>query len=100
MRHHSTPGGDQSSRTVSLCCIHPLYFAYLTAEAGIDVDDGYLKPHGARRALGADLYAAGHSELAQSALRHKSIETTHDAYADIQAAAVADDIDAARNKSK
>jgi len=69
----------------------------LTAEAGIDVDDGYLKPHGARRALGADLYAAGHSELAQSALRHKSIETTHDAYADIQAADVADDIDAARN---
>jgi integrase len=69
----------------------------LTVDAGIDVDDGYLKPHGARRALGADLYAAGHSELAQSALRHKSIETTHDAYADIQAADVADDIDAAWN---
>ncbi|GAB3035335.1 tyrosine-type recombinase/integrase [Natronobiforma cellulositropha] len=68
----------------------------LTAEAGIDVDGGYLKPHGARRALGAELYASGHSELAQSALRHKSIETTHETYTDIQATDVARSIDEIR----
>lgn len=70
----------------------------LTDEANIDLADGhdYLEPHGARRALGADLYESGHSELAQSALRHKSIETTHEAYSDIQAADVADSIDEVR----
>lgn len=68
----------------------------LTEEAGIDVEGGYLKPHGARRALGAELYEKGHSELAQSALRHKSIETTHEAYSDIRAADVADGIDEIR----
>ncbi len=68
----------------------------LTEEAGIDVDGGYLKPHGARRALGAELYEKGHSELAQSALRHKSIETTHAAYSDIQAEDIAKSIDEVR----
>lgn len=59
----------------------------LTDEAGIEVDGdtNYLQPHGARRALGAELYEKGHSELAQKALRHESIETTHKAYSDIQA---------------
>ncbi|SFT03004.1 tyrosine-type recombinase/integrase [Halostagnicola kamekurae] len=69
----------------------------LTKEAGIDFEDGsYLKPHGARRALGAELYKKGHSELAQSALRHKSIETTHESYSDIQAKDVAEGIDEVR----
>ncbi len=69
----------------------------LTKEAGIDLEDGeYLKPHGARRALGAELYEEDHSELAQSALRHKSIETTHESYFDIQAKDVADGIDQVR----
>ncbi len=69
----------------------------LTKEAGIELeDDDYLKPHGARRALGAELYEKGHSELAQSALRHKSIETTHESYSDIQAKDVADGIDDVR----
>lgn len=68
----------------------------LTNEAGMDVDGGYLKPHGARRALGTELYEQGHSELAQSALRHKSIETTHEAYSDIQAEDVAQSIDDVR----
>lgn len=38
----------------------------------------------------------GHSELAQAALRHKSIETTHEAYFDIQAEDVAKSIDEVR----
>ncbi|PCR88617.1 tyrosine-type recombinase/integrase [Natrinema ejinorense] len=70
----------------------------LTEEAGIDVDGDaeYLQPHGARRALGAELYEKGHSELAQQALRHESIETTHKAYSDIQAENVAESIDEVR----
>jgi integrase len=70
----------------------------LTKEAQIDLEDDqeYLKPHGARRALGAELYEQGHSELAQSALRHKSIETTHSAYSDIKAEDVAESIDEVR----
>ncbi|APX00182.1 integrase (plasmid) [Halobiforma lacisalsi AJ5] len=68
----------------------------LTEEAGIDVEGGYLKPHGARRALGAELYEQGHSELAQAALRHQSIETTHEAYSDIKAEDVAESIDEVR----
>jgi len=70
----------------------------LTEEAGIELegDAEYLQPHGARRALGAELYEKGHSELAQSALRHKSIETTHEAYTDIQAEDVAKNIDEIR----
>lgn len=70
----------------------------LTDEAGIDVDGDaeYLQPHGARRALGTELYEKGHSELAQKALRHESIETTHKAYSDIQAENVAESIDEVR----
>ncbi|APX98705.1 tyrosine-type recombinase/integrase [Natronorubrum daqingense] len=70
----------------------------LTGEAGIELegDQEYLQPHGARRALGAELYEKGHSELAQSALRHKSIETTHKAYSDIKAEDVAQSIDEVR----
>nr|WP_238717547.1 site-specific integrase [Natronorubrum halophilum] len=70
----------------------------LTNEARIELkgDQDYLQPHGARRALGAELYESGHSELAQSALRHKSIETTHEAYSDIKAEDVAKSIDEVR----
>jgi len=70
----------------------------LTKEAQIELEGeaSYLQPHGARRALGAELYEKGHSELAQSALRHKSIETTHEAYSDIQAEDVAQSIDKIR----
>jgi len=65
----------------------------LCEEADIDVDGDYLKPHGARRGLGHELYASGHAELAQSALRHASIETTHESYSDIQAAETARQVD-------
>ena len=65
----------------------------LCADADVDVDGDYLKPHGARRGLGHELYANGHAELAQSALRHASIETTHKSYSDIKAAETAQQVD-------
>ncbi|ESP89787.1 tyrosine-type recombinase/integrase [Candidatus Halobonum tyrrellensis] len=65
----------------------------LCEEADVGVDGDYLKPHGARRGLGHELYANGHAELAQSALRHASIETTHKSYSDIQAAETAKQVD-------
>jgi integrase len=46
--------------------------------------DEPLKAHGARRRLGDDLYQE-RAELAQKQLRHKSIETTNESYADRQA---------------
>ncbi|KAA9400615.1 site-specific integrase [Haloarcula sp. CBA1131] len=39
-----------------------------------------LKPHGARRGLGREIYREN-PQLAQDVLRHKSIETTHEGYA-------------------
>jgi integrase len=43
--------------------------------------DTPLRPHGARRGLGDTLYQE-QAELAQDALRHKSIETTHESYSE------------------
>ncbi|MFD1527328.1 MULTISPECIES: tyrosine-type recombinase/integrase [Halobacteriales] len=70
----------------------------LTKEANIDPDGDYdyLTLHGARRALGRDLYANGMSEKAQEALRHQSIETTHEAYSDLQMEDVSKSIDEVR----
>lgn len=65
----------------------------LCDEANIDIDGEYLKPHGGRRGLGHELYASGNSEYAQQALRHQSIETTHDAYSDLKNEDVANVID-------
>jgi site-specific recombinase XerD len=63
----------------------------LTDAGEIDVDDGeYLKPHGARRALGHKLYTEQDAELAQAALRHQSVETTHESYADVRAGETAE----------
>ncbi|KTG08414.1 integrase [Haloprofundus marisrubri] len=70
----------------------------LCADADIDVRGEYLKPHGARRGLGHELYASGHAELAQSALRHASIETTHESYSDIRAAETAREVDRVLNR--
>jgi len=39
-----------------------------------------LKPHGARRGLGREIYRES-PQVAQDVLRHKSIETTHEGYA-------------------
>ena len=65
----------------------------LCDEANLEIDGEYLKPHGGRRGLGHELYAGGKSEYAQQALRHQSIETTHDAYSDIKTEDVANAID-------
>lgn len=65
----------------------------LCEDADLDIDGEYLKPHGGRRGLGHELYAKGHAELAQTALRHASIETTHEAYSDIQAQETAERVD-------
>lgn len=62
----------------------------LCEAADITVDGEPLKLHGARRGLGHELYREGHAELAQSALRHSSIEVTHAAYSDIQASDTAE----------
>lgn len=58
-------------------------------DAGIDGE--YLKPHGARRGLGDRLYRES-AELAQTALRHTSIRTTHDAYSHIDATETAETV--------
>ena len=70
----------------------------LTDEAGIDPasEYDYLTLHGARRALRRDLYTSGMSEKAQEALRHNSIETTHEAYTDVKMTDVSDSIDDVR----
>jgi integrase len=61
----------------------------LCEAADIKIDGEPLQLHGARRGLGHELYRKGHAELAQSALRHTSIEVTHDSYSDIQASETA-----------
>lgn len=55
-------------------------------EAGITLDGehDYLTPHGGRRGAGDVLYRED-SVLAQTALRHRSIETTKDSYSYIEA---------------
>lgn len=49
--------------------------------AELDVD-GYLRPHGGRRAAGHQVYTEASAEDAQALLRHQSVETTHRAYTD------------------
>jgi integrase len=64
----------------------------LCNEADVEIDGEPLKLHGARRGLGHELYQKGHAELAQSALRHSSIDVTHESYSDIQASETADKV--------
>lgn len=56
----------------------------LCEEAGIDVDGEYLKLHGARRGLGDAVFRVDRGE-AQDLLRHRSLQTTKDAYSHIEA---------------
>jgi integrase len=56
----------------------------LCDEAEVDVDGEYLKPHGARRGIGATLYRQDRGE-AQDHLRHQTQRVTRDAYAHIDA---------------
>ncbi len=62
--------------------------AYDDLEYNPDVGE-YLKPHGARRGLGHELYKKGHSEVAQKSLRHTSMDVTDESYQDIQASETA-----------
>ena len=54
------------------------------AEIALDGDHDYLTPHGGRRGAGDILYRED-PVLAQTALRHRSIETTKDSYSYIEA---------------
>jgi integrase len=56
----------------------------LTEAAEIDVDEGYLQPHGARRGMIGEVYKRDRGE-AQDLGRHKSIETTREAYSHLDA---------------
>jgi integrase len=56
----------------------------LTEKAGIEVKEGYLKLHGARRGLGDLLYRIDRGH-AQDILRHKDLATTQQAYQHIDA---------------
>lgn len=64
----------------------------LTETAGIDVDAGYLQPHGGRRGLGNEVYEDD-PVMAQDLLRHKSIETTNEAYREQEQAKRAKELD-------
>lgn len=64
----------------------------LSQEADLDVDGEYLKPHGARRGLGDQLYRVNPA-LAQQALRHKDLQTTHEKYSDIRASEISTAVD-------
>jgi len=54
------------------------------AEVDLDGEHDYLTPHGGRRGAGDVLYRED-PVLAQTALRHRSIETTKDSYSYIEA---------------
>ena len=54
------------------------------AEVSLDGEHDYLTPHGGRRGAGDVLYRED-PVLAQTALRHRSIETTKDSYSYIEA---------------
>ncbi|MFC7192636.1 tyrosine-type recombinase/integrase [Halocatena marina] len=56
----------------------------LCEQADIDIDGEYLKLHGARRGLGDTVFRVDRGE-AQDLLRHRSLQTTKDAYSHIAA---------------
>lgn len=56
----------------------------LCEQAEIHIDGEYLKLHGARRGLGDTVFRADRGE-AQDLLRHRSLQTTKDAYSHIEA---------------
>lgn len=59
-------------------------------EVVVEGDHEYLKPHGARRGLGKELFTSADAEIAQKALRHADPKTTSEMYADVEAGEVAD----------
>lgn len=71
----------------------------LCEEADIEVEGEYLKPHGARRGLGDELYRTNPTD-AQAALRHSSIAITNDSYSHIEAGEIGDVIDSTRRRDE
>ncbi len=69
----------------------------LCEEAELEIEGEYLKPHGARRGLGDELYRTNPTD-AQVALRHSSIAITNESYSHIEAGEIGDVIDDARNE--
>jgi integrase len=57
----------------------------LAEEAGVENNGEPIRLHGARRGLGRELYQHS-AELAQTQLRHQSIETTKQSYHHVDAA--------------
>lgn len=64
----------------------------LCEEAEIDVDGGYLTPHGARRGVGELMYRKRGAAAAQRTLRHADPRTTSEMYAHIEASELADEV--------
>lgn len=64
----------------------------LSEAAEVDVDEGYLQPHGGRRGLGDQIYEKN-PVAAQDTLRHESIETTNKAYREKRQAERASQLD-------
>jgi len=64
----------------------------LCSEADLDVDGGYLKPHGARRGVGEMMYRQRGAAAAQRTLRHADPRTTSEMYAHIEAEELAEEV--------
>ncbi|RQG94569.1 tyrosine-type recombinase/integrase [Natrarchaeobius chitinivorans] len=64
----------------------------LCEDADIDVDGGYLKPHGARRGVGEAVYREHGAAAAQRVLRHADPRTTSEMYAHIEASELAEEV--------
>lgn len=63
----------------------------LCDEAELEVEDGYLKPHGARRGVGEAIYRERGAAAAQRVLRHSDPRTTSQMYAHIEASELAEE---------
>ena len=64
----------------------------LCEDADIDVDGGYLKPHGARRGVGELVYRERGAAAAQRTLRHADPRTTSEMYSHIEAGELAEEV--------
>jgi len=64
----------------------------LCEAADLDVDGGYLKPHGARRGVGEMMYRERGAAAAQRTLRHADPRTTSEMYAHIKAEELAEEV--------
>lgn len=63
----------------------------LCADAGIEIDGAYLKPHGARRGVGEAIYREHGAAAAQRVLRHADPRTTSQLYAHIETEELAEE---------